>query len=67
MICYRDRSFCSEKKCKNFDCSLLFTQEMKNNASVWWNNKEPDVTKWKEAPVAFSEYKDTEFCMGYKE
>ena len=66
MISYKDKSFCSERNCINPNCSLLLTREDANNAKVWWNKEEEDIKKWTDAPIAFSNYRDTEYCPGYK-
>jgi len=65
MLCYRDRTYCSETTCVNTKCNLLLTDEMAGHAQVWWNGKKP-IEEWTEVPIAFSDFKDTEFCIGYK-
>ena len=66
MLCYRDRTFCVSK-CANIECKLRFTEGDKMRAQRWWNRNEPDIAKWREAPVSFADYKDAEYCIGYKE
>lgn len=35
MICYKDKSFCASKACKN-KCNRKFTKEMHYQAVKWW-------------------------------
>jgi hypothetical protein len=45
---------------------LLLTKSEKNNAQVWWNRGRDNLKEWTEAPIMISDYRDTEFCPGYK-
>ena len=49
MICYRDRTFCSSKNCKD-KCGRKLTQQVQEGAEKWWGNEN--------APIAVSEYCD---------
>jgi len=44
---------------------MLITQDVINSAQTWWN-RGVDLKEWAEAPISMTEYKDTEFCPGYK-
>lgn len=57
MICFKDKTFCNVV-CGNLECCRNYTEEEKKAAEKWWDSKEP--------PVAFSPFKDTEYCDGYK-
>ncbi len=60
MLCFRDKSFCSSSRiCGNPKCSLRFTAYDERAAEEWWGGKG--------APIAFSPYKDTEYCPGFIE
>lgn len=63
MLCYKDRTFCAEshRGCKNEKCYRLFTDQDKQNALDWWKGCKGDP------PVAYSEFRDTDNCPGYKE
>lgn len=67
MICYRDMTFCTAI-CGNEECGRNFTDEKAAAAKEWWKGfgklyeEDPDG-----APVAFSDFKDTDMCPGFKE
>ena len=65
MLCYKDKTFCSDTKCKNSDCSMLLDQQIKNNAAVWWNGTK-DLKEWTKPPIMTSNYKDTQYCPGFR-
>jgi len=52
MICYRDRTFCSETSCDNKECPYLFTDEDKEKAEKWWEGSA--------YPVALSKLRHSE-------
>lgn len=56
MLCYRDRTWCSQT-CNNKKCDRNFTDEERDKAIKWWGSVF--------APVAFSDFK-TDDC-GYIE
>lgn len=58
MICYKDRSWCSQK-CGNLECDRNFTEEERKRAIAWWGGGENGP------PVAYMDFR-TEEC-GYKE
>ena len=66
MICYRDKEWCSESHCANYDCTTNLTPEKVAYAQVWWNGNKVKVEDWTEAPIAFGNHKDTVNCPGYK-
>ena len=64
MICFNDRTYCSSSsECKT-ECDLIFTNEDYKQAMEWWN-KGKDGSD--EPPICFVDYKDTEYCPGFKE
>ncbi len=54
-MCFRDRTYCSQLKCTNAECSRRFTQEDHTVATEWWGGED--------YPVALSDFK-TDTC-GY--
>ena len=44
---------------------MLVDQQVKNNAAVWWNGTK-DLKEWTEPPIMMADYKDSEFCPGFK-
>lgn len=68
MICYRDRTFCSEETCDRFgdgneDCFRSLTLAIEHTASHWWNSNRTSVqiknNSWEDAPIAvFAERPD---------
>lgn len=66
MMCYRDMTFCSETNCGNLKCNRNFTEYHQLRALQWWNiSRHRD--EWEKPPVAISDFKDTEYCIGFKE
>jgi len=66
MLCYRDKTFCSETHCANYECQDNLTPEKTALAQLWWNGTDP-VEEWTSAPIAMQPMKDTDMCPGYKE
>ncbi len=58
MICYRDRTFCSDADiCQNKDaCGRWFSTVERANAVRWWRGED--------VPVAFMSFKET--CNYFK-
>jgi len=49
MTSYRDRLFCRDKDCANFEtCDRAYTDEVATDAFRWWGGED--------APVAFSDF-----------
>ena len=57
MICYRDKSYCSQ-----FDC--VTTQCDRNPQTAL--NELAEIEKDKRLPLSITDYKDTEACKGYQ-
>jgi hypothetical protein len=56
MICYRDRSYCSQ-----FDC---VTAQCDRNPQTALNEL-AEIEEDKRLPLSISDFKDTDFCKGY--
>ena len=54
MICYRDRTFCTESTCsKHLDCDKFLTQEIIENAMLWWGNDQPPICLYVSKPNCY--------------
>jgi len=58
MLCYKDKTFCSETKCKNQTCTVRFTEKDRELGTKWWGDAN--------FPLATSDYRDSDLCPGYK-
>ena len=54
MICYRDMTFCTAD-CANDACGLKFTEQVSQDAIVWWGGEA--------APIALADR--SPFCEDY--
>ena len=54
MLCYRDMTFC-KVPCGNIDCRRRKSPKLVNEANVFG------------LPLALSDFKDTDYCIGHKE
>ena len=66
MVCFKDKTFCSETNCHNKLCNLRFTPRHHFDAQSWWNKGKPRKD-WEGAPVSMNKYRDTHICPGYEE
>ena len=59
MICYKDRTFCTNKACPSFNqCARALTPEVQASAERWWGS--PD------APIAVSDFNCEEVQDGQR-
>ena len=63
MICYKDKTFCSEETCAEFGdgegkCSRSFTTATKDAAIMWWGSEEAPVSMFGERPDCYKEVKN---------
>lgn len=55
MICFRDKTFCSQKICQNAECGLRITEGIVSAATKCG------------LLISMTDYKDSEQCPGYIE
>ena len=56
MICYRDMTFCEEKKCSEFkNCHRALTNKVQKEAEKWWGSKDAPICVFLGKPDCFKE------------
>ena len=64
MLCYKDKSWCTEQHCQNKECTVNITDKVHKDAIAWWNKGE-ELKDYTEPPFSVQPMKDTESCIGY--
>lgn len=63
VLCYRDMTFCTYKKCSKFkECHRALTDEVQKRADDWWGKgkNEAPICVFAEHPDCYSEEKKEE-------
>ena len=56
-MCFMDRIFCTHSsECANYTCRRNLTPALSERAREWWSH-DPDCV-----PIAYSDFKGTEYC-----
>ena len=55
MICYKDKTWCNNKECKNTKCSIKLTDEIVKDAIAWWNSGRKEESWENFAPIAMGD------------
>lgn len=59
MMCFLDKTFCSQK-CGNLECERNLTPEREKQAQTWWGGED--------VPIALCDFRDVQpYCIGFKE
>lgn len=54
MICYKDRTWCMQQKCKHWDaCDRALTEKVMGEAEKWWGSDKAPISIYAEAPECF--------------
>ena len=55
MICYKDKTFCSywETCLMGLNCDRALTEQVKKEAEVWWEKKNPPIVRYLGAPPCY--------------
>ena len=69
MIHYKDKTWCSKKKCRNqHNCDRFFSEEEKELAIKWWRDGDNslDMLMWGSTgfPISITHYEDCEYWNG---
>lgn len=49
MFCYKDRTFCNDSSCANFnDCHKALTFKVKEEAIEWWGGTDVPISLYSE-------------------
>ena len=56
MICYKDRSYCTEDTCANKgECDRYLSPQIQKDAEAWWGNKDYPICTFVNRPECYKE------------